>query len=330
MENINQALLSIVVPVYNVEKYLDRCVESIVNQTYTNLEIILVDDGSPDRCPWMCDEWVQKDSRIRVIHKQNGGAADSRNVGIEVAKGTYIAFVDSDDYIALNMYEIMIEAMQRNASQIACCARNVIKKNEIIEVHCINGESVFNSAEAIRNMLLGEIIDESPCDKVYEKRLFQSIRFPNAEINEDIVVMPLLIDACQRIVHVGVPLYNYWQNSESVTRSSYSPKKRIMLKHLDDLEKHLKEKHRELLPYFDSLQCRYCQSVLYLLLDNAMIYREYRADYEEFYQRFKKSFKKNNKLRNNKMTEIIKGYLIYYKIYYYLHWIIKHGKKKIY
>ena len=100
-------LITIIVPVYKVEKYLDRCVQSIVDQTYTNLEIILVDDGSPDNCPKMCDEWAKKDKRIKVIHKQNGGLSDARNAGLEKAKGKYVGFVDSDDYVAPNCFKIL-------------------------------------------------------------------------------------------------------------------------------------------------------------------------------------------------------------------------------
>ena len=101
--------ISVIVPVYKVEKYLDKCVESIVNQTYKNLEIILVDDGSPDNCPAMCDEWAEKDERIRVIHKENGGLADARNAGMDIATGDYIGFVDSDDWIEPNMYEVLLK-----------------------------------------------------------------------------------------------------------------------------------------------------------------------------------------------------------------------------
>ena len=104
-------LISVIVPVYKVEPYLDRCVQSIVDQTYGNLEIILVDDGSPDNCPAMCDAWAEKDSRIKVIHKENGGQADARNVGMAVATGEYVAFVDSDDWIDIRMYQRMHEAM---------------------------------------------------------------------------------------------------------------------------------------------------------------------------------------------------------------------------
>ena len=113
-------LISIIVPVYKVEPYLDRCIQSIVNQTYKNLEIILVDDGSPDNCPVMCDTWAQRDTRIKVIYKKNSGLADARNMGLEVAKGTYLTFVDSDDYVDERFVECLYAQIQESDAQISC------------------------------------------------------------------------------------------------------------------------------------------------------------------------------------------------------------------
>ena len=114
-------LISVIIPIYNVEAYLDECIASVIAQTYSNLEIILVDDGSPDNCPQMCDEWAAKDSRIRVIHKENGGLSDARNAGIDIATGEYIAFVDSDDWIEPEMYEIMLAALKNENADICAC-----------------------------------------------------------------------------------------------------------------------------------------------------------------------------------------------------------------
>ena len=134
-----EPLITVIVPVYNVEKYLDKCVESIVNQTYKNLEIILVDDGSPDNCPAMCDEWAKKDSRIKVIHKANGGVSSARNAGLDTAQGEYIGFVDSDDYIKENMYEILLKSFCENNIELSVCGLVCygkavsIDKNKIIK-----------------------------------------------------------------------------------------------------------------------------------------------------------------------------------------------------
>lgn len=113
-------LISVIVPIYNVEKYLVRCVDSIVNQTYKNLEIILVDDGSPDRCPQMCDDYAEKDSRIKVVHKKNGGLSDARNAGMAVATGEYISFIDSDDWIETSMFELLLNNIFQYDCEISC------------------------------------------------------------------------------------------------------------------------------------------------------------------------------------------------------------------
>lgn len=319
--------LSVIVPVYKVEPYLDRCVDSIVNQTYTNLEIILVDDGSPDRCPQMCDEWAQRDSRLRVIHKENGGSSDARNVGIAAATGKYLAFVDSDDYIAANMYKTMIAALERTNSDIACCGRYIVTAETKKAMHCMDRETVFTNTEAIKEMLLGGYIDESPCDKLYRRELFSGIVYPKGETNEDVVVTPRLFDRSSKIVYVGTPLYYYCQNPGSITKSSYSRKKRVVLKHLDEIKNFLEQVHPDLLVYFDALQGRYCQSTLYLLLDNKAVYKTYQNDYQEFYLRFKKSFRGMNRLVKIDMAEKIKGFLIYCKLYYFLHYVAQMRKR---
>ncbi|MEF2838208.1 MAG: glycosyltransferase [Oscillospiraceae bacterium] len=318
-QNLRDGLLSVVVPVYKVEAYLDRCVESIVNQTYTKLEIILVDDGSPDRCPELCDEWAKRDSRIRVIHKDNGGLSDARNTGIAAAIGEYLAFVDSDDYIDHCMYETMIETMSRTNAGIVCCGRYVVKGNVQISLHSMEKETVFTSQEAIQELLIGGSVEEATWDKLYRAELFEGIYFPLGEINEDIVIMPTLLRRAEKIVHVGRPFYYYWQNSASITRSAYSEKKRIMLDHLDAIKAYLEEMYPELICYFDVLQSRYCQSALYLLLDNESTYREFHDDYLAFYRRFQKSFKNMLKLVSISREEKIKGYLIYYRAYYWMH-----------
>lgn len=319
MEKQIHDLVSVVVPVYNVEPYLDRCVTSIVNQTYTNLEIILVDDGSPDNCPQMCDEWAEKDARIRVIHKENSGVSDARNVGIAHATGEVLAFVDSDDYIDENMYELLVSALQRTDAEMACCGRYNGKNGEETPEYCLKGETVFPSEEALRELVLKGSISVSVCDKVFRRKQFDEIRFPEKEICEDLLALPRLIGGTCAVVHVGIPLYHYCQEGISITRSSYSPQKRIILQHLDNIESYLKAEYENLLPCFDVLQADYCQWMLFLLLDNPKVRREYRDDYEAFYERFRKYFPRSMRMWKMDIDMLLKGILIYFGIYYYLH-----------
>ena len=138
---MNNELISIIVPVYKVEKYLEKCVKSILNQTYTNLEIILVNDGSPDECGRLCDELAKVDDRIRVFHKENGGLSDARNYGVERASGEYIGFVDSDDYIHESMYEKLYEAIKKSGTEISECGVTRVYKN-MLRPH-YEGEDYF-------------------------------------------------------------------------------------------------------------------------------------------------------------------------------------------
>lgn len=229
-------LISVVVPIYNVEKYLNRCIDSIVNQTYKNLEIILVDDGSPDKCAVLCDEWKTKDERIKVIHKKNGGLSDARNAGIDIAKGEYIAFVDSDDYIETGMYETMINEMIKNDCQISCCGRNIVSEGSISQQHTLTTTRVFEREEAIKELLSYGCIEEAAWDKLYLKKLFDDIRFPKGELNEDIAIMPWIINKSNRVVHIGKSFYNYCQNPGTITKSGYSKKLSVCVNHVNQVE----------------------------------------------------------------------------------------------
>ena len=165
-----ESLISVIIPVYNTEAYLDRCLQSIINQTYTCLDIILVDDGSSDRCPFLCDIWSEKDKRIRVIHKENGGLSDARNAAIDIAKGDYITFVDSDDWISPNTYAPLIEQ---------------IGDNDILEYSIAERLLLTDTTyEDITDYWLKEkaYTHTYACNKVFKRSLFEDIRFPKGRI----------------------------------------------------------------------------------------------------------------------------------------------------
>ena len=193
-------------------------------------------------------------------------------------------------------------------------------------MHCMNQQTMFTGTEAIQELLLGGSVEESACDKVYERKLIEGLRFPKGEINEDLVIVLQLLNRAKRIVHVGKPFYYYWQNSESITRSAYSPKKMIIFKHLDEIEALLIKEQPNLLAYLDVLKARYCQSLLYLLLDNKQVRKEYRQDYQRVFSCFQKTFKNRLKLEKMGAGEKIKGYLIYFNLYYFIHEMKKVSK----
>lgn len=272
-------IISIVVPIYNVEKYLKRCVDSLKNQTYTNIEIILVDDGSPDNCPLLCDQYAASDSRIKVIHKKNGGLSDARNVGIKVAIGKYILFVDSDDYIESDMVRTMYEAIRRTGAEIACCGRYYVDQ-KIVEQHILEKEKIYSPKEAILEILSHGCIEEAAWDKMYLKSLFNTIEYPVGEINEDAVTTPWLIHKANKIVHVGKPLYYYCQNQGSITRSGYKKAQNVYIKHITQVKIFVEQFYPDLLKDFYTLQARYATNSLFLIVESKESKKIFIEDYK--------------------------------------------------
>ncbi len=217
-------LISVIVPVYNEEKYLDRCVSSIVGQTYKELEIILVDDGSPDACPAMCDEWAERDSRIRVIHCENGGGARARNIGIDAAKGDIIAFVDSDDYISPDMYEHLYSLMTEDVDIAECALFSTDEDNAEFDSTDRDAEIIIcSSKEAMKHHINDVIFRQTPPNKLYRRRAVGDIRFTEGKRIDDEFFTYLVIGASRKLVHSPCRLYAYRQQTESVMHKSFSP-----------------------------------------------------------------------------------------------------------
>ena len=227
-------LISVVVPVYRVEPYLDRCVASIVNQTYRNLEIILVDDGSPDRCPAMCDAWAEKDRRIKVIHKANGGLSDARNVGLQLAQGNYVAFIDSDDWIDLRFIEILYKAIVETEAEISACdIRKVYEESEerITSIDAIKVQ-LSTPREAIQDILYDRRFRTVVWNKLYKREILIDERFETGRCHEDEFFSFRIFDKAKQLAYVDIPLYNYRQRNGSIMTS-------FSLQHLDMLDAYL-------------------------------------------------------------------------------------------
>lgn len=219
-------MISIIVPVYNVELYLKRCVESIINQSYTNLEIILVDDGSTDNSSIICDELKNIDKRIRVIHKKNGGLSDARNAGIEIAKGKYIGFVDSDDWIEKDMYESLLFELENNGADLAVTGINRIYDNGYnVNQFIRNKIEIYEGKEIIRHYLQQDSFSTAAWDKLYKKEIFQDRRFPVGKLFEDAPVIYDILSNISKVVVVGKPHYNYFQRDSSICGLSFSDRK---------------------------------------------------------------------------------------------------------
>ena len=216
---MEEDLISIVIPVYKVEKYLEKCIESVLKQTYTNLQIILVDDGSTDNCGKICDEYAKKDSRIEVIHKANGGLSDARNVGISKAKGRYIGFVDSDDYIKENMYEILLNLIKKYDADVSICnLYDVIDGNEYIR-NKENGIREYSRLDILKEVLLDKNIQSYAWNKLYKKELFDEVKYPIGKKYEDIGTTFYIFEKCNKIVVTSEPEYYYLKRSDSLVNN---------------------------------------------------------------------------------------------------------------
>lgn len=208
---MKKGLISIIVPVYKVEEYLDRCVESLVNQTYTNLEIILVDDGSPDNSGKLCDEWALKDKRIKVIHKENSGVSSARNIGIDNAKGEYIGFVDSDDYVSSKMYEFLINSYDKDTDYVCCdfTRDGTFDENNIIDSNC-------NIYELIKYIYPWH---GGVWTGLYKKEILNQLRFDkDYYFGEDLIFLISYLIKCNYIKRINNKLYYYYENINSVTK----------------------------------------------------------------------------------------------------------------
>jgi len=220
---MNKPLISVIIPVYNVEAYLDRCISSVVNQSYRNLEIILVDDGSPDNCPKMCDDWAAEDERIKVIHKVNGGLSSARNVGIDCCSGDYIGFVDSDDWIDESMYEILYDLSVKYGVKLACAGRfDVNESGKFVVGLCPEITEVIDAEKMLSRIFTWNNCDSSVCDKLFHRDLWNDIRFPEGKVCEDVSVAYRLIALAEKIVLCNVPFYYYYHRKKSITTAKFS------------------------------------------------------------------------------------------------------------
>ena len=217
-------LISVIIPVYKVEKYLCRCVDSVLEQTYTNMEIILVDDGSPDNCPVMCDEYARQDSRVKVIHQENAGLSGARNAGIDMAQGQWLAFVDSDDYLAADFLERLYQACVDTGSSLSVCRWEYVR-GETIPEHGTGETRVYTGREMLANLYVPDgAYFVVAWNKLYRKELFEDIRYPLGRIHEDEATTYRIYDKVKKAAYVDRSLYGYFVTPVSITRG-FNPKR---------------------------------------------------------------------------------------------------------
>lgn len=242
------SLISVIIPIYKVEKYLVQCLDSVVNQSYKNLEIILVDDGSPDNCPKICDDYALKDSRIKVIHKENGGLSSARNAGLDASTGEFVAFVDSDDWLHPDMYTILIKNLYKKNADISVCDFYVFNGNQSIT----NSKNSGNVTElhSLEDFYI-HILDPYPVlrfevwNKIFKKEVIGNVRFKVGQVYEDVFFDRIVFSKANKIVYVDNALYYYRQSRPGNSNSSFSKERYSAFSEMDDFIVEAKNKGLE-------------------------------------------------------------------------------------
>ena len=221
-------LISVIVPVYNVEKYLCRCVDSLLEQTYRELEILLVNDGSTDHCGTICDEYAQKDARVRVIHKPNGGLADARNAALDVAQGRYFTFVDSDDWVSPDYVGNLYRALKKaDADFSISCFVEIFEKDPTTPEpsHELKGFEVLSREECLKRMLYQDGIDVTTPTKLYKRELFDGLRYPVGKLHEDILIAYQILSRAEKVARIENLDYYYFQRADSIMNAEFNPRR---------------------------------------------------------------------------------------------------------
>lgn len=312
-------LISIIVPVYKVEKYIDECIKSIINQTYTNLEIILIDDGSPDNCGKICDGYAKNDKRIKVIHQKNMGQSVARNVGLEYAKGDFIGFVDSDDYIKNNMFEVLHNNLVSYSADISICNIIKVKNNKLEKMENYNDITLIKSDKILEELIDGNITNYI-YNKLYKKELWKDIRFPKGKILEDMDIMYKILEKTEHIVCTNNTEYYYRIRSDSsianidkdvtfllkeVTENRYNY---LICKNYKLKEVLNKCKMLDIVQYFYNLSfCK--EKELYFGKEFANDYKFYRDNFKKYKDRIYRGQSKRKKLE---MWLLYKSKRLYY------------------
>lgn len=318
--------VSVIVPVYNVEEYLERCLKSILSQTHKNFEVILVDDGSTDSSGSLCDEYKQVDNRITVIHKKNGGLSSARNVGIEHSIGEYLTFIDSDDYIAPDYLEILLHLILQYKTSIATVQS--IKTNTSDFIGCENWkETVLNTSEALFQMCVNGWFGVSAWAKLYHRDMFANYRFPDGKLYEDMLTIPYVVAQSELVASSSKKLYYWYERQGSITHSTITEKNLSIFDGLFRFIQFIDDNYPEL---HEAAVARLIDDSMWNVMNNLVYDNEYinkSKKVKKICNEYWKDAYKNAYLRKERKVQASIAYLNL-KIYrwFYLKW--KHFKKE--
>ena len=290
-------LISVIVPVYNVSNYLKECVDSIINQSYKNIEILLIDDGSTDDSGKICDKYAKKDKRIKVFHKENGGLSDARNVGLDNCSGEYICFIDSDDFVTNNYVELLYAAIKENSTLLSQCGFSRYNNGLSGDNVCYDNNKVINKDDFFYDNFTKHQIDNTVVwNKLYSKKLLGKIRFEKGKIHEDEFFTYKIIDKVDRISIISDCLYMYRVNESSITRRKYNVNRLAVLDAFMEKEVYFKNKgderiYKEFINVYAELLLEHYSLVKKFLKDKK-IEKRIISDFKKMYKPSKIKYKK--------------------------------------
>ncbi len=286
-------LVSVIVPLYNVEHYIRKCVMSVLDQTYKNFELLLIDDGSTDKSGQYCDEFGALDPRVKVMHKKNGGQSEARNMGLDYADGRFIFFLDSDDWIEPEALAVLMDQMDREDADMICCSYRLTDENGEVLESVVQEAKTYSMEEAVKAYVSGTAIHSVVWGKLYKKELFDSIRFPASRVHEDDFISYQLVYASRKITTVSDVLYNYFQRQNSIMHEAFSAKRLIKIDAARDLYHKILEhgekevQHIAYIRYIEALQSMYVCSMKYLDQSQLKSLDPYK---DEIYRECKKAY----------------------------------------
>lgn len=290
-----EEFVSVIIPVYNTEKYLKKCVDSVLSQTYTNIEVFLIDDGSTDSSGIICDKYAEQDSRVRVIHKKNGGQGTARNIALDMCSGSYISFVDSDDSIKADMLEKLVSKLQRENADLVICGSLIDNGIRLTKHPKKCKEKIYSTEELMKDYVCTDWIFTGPCNKLYKYELFNDIRFPEFRAHEDAFIMHHILGQCKKAVFIEKYLYIQYLRQNSTERSKFSQDKLTLLDCADDLSSYYQKNFPMLYKYVAYKKVNEIAVIMADILKSGM-YQSQRLLYHKLYQKMQEEYKS---ARNN-------------------------------
>ena len=307
-------LVSIVVPVYNVENYVDFSIRSMAEQSYGNIEILLVDDGSTDSSGARCKAWAERDARVHYIYKENGGAASARNAALDVCRGELIAFVDSDDWIDVDYIENLYDALNAENADISICGWKNETDFQCVPSGTVKSRTCYDKTEALNKLFYQEGYDTNMWAKLYRAELFSQIRFPVGNIYEDIAIIYKVFEKVNKVVYSEYNGYHYLLRDTGTTLKKFSKKKMDLIDVADEMETYILEHFPEVSTAMKSKYVR-ANFHIYLQMPQTVEYKQERTRIEHNIDKYRKSVLKDKRTRKGtKVALLLSG--ISYRLFY--------------